>query len=86
MPNVALIKGVINHVPAPLPLACTTLTNCGIPTEEQNEVQKHSITAQKFQSLSVLVSTYKRPEPLTCLTGEGGVCLTADLGAYKFHT
>lgn len=26
MPNVALMKGVINHVPAPLPLACTTLT------------------------------------------------------------
>lgn len=38
MPNVALMKGVINHVPALLPLACTTLTNCGIPTEEENEI------------------------------------------------
>lgn len=38
MPNVALMKGVISHVPAPLPLACTTLTNCGIPTEEENEI------------------------------------------------
>lgn len=68
MPNVALMKGVINHVPAPLPLACTTLTNCGIPTEEENEIQKYSIAAQKYQSLSVLVSTYKGPKPLTCLT------------------
>lgn len=34
MPNVAWIKGVIYHVPTPLPLACTTLIIHDIANEK----------------------------------------------------